>query len=237
MWNLLLYRVAPVICILVNGACIGRLYGFTPAAVFWWVLFWICGSAIHMALHETGHLLGGLCSGYKLVFCQVGPLRLASSGDGKLSLRVRRDRSGQCVMAPASLQRIRYIRYNAGGILVNLLVCAGALPLCRAVPGYGGFFFLQLFFAGLPKLYTNCIPCLSGGCPTDAYILRLLTGNPACRRDYGTYLYVYARRFWGLPVRRQDYTYERTEEGKKAERIYYDALQELLEESEGEKDG
>ena len=72
MWNLLLYRVAPVICILVNGACIGRLYGFTPAAVFWWVLFWICGSAIHMALHETGHLLGGLCSGYKLVFCQVG---------------------------------------------------------------------------------------------------------------------------------------------------------------------
>ena len=48
---------------------------------------------------------------------------------------------------------------------------------------------------------------------------------------------VYARRFWGLPVRRQDYTYERTEEGKKAERIYYDALQELLEESEGEKDG
>lgn len=237
MWNLLLYRVAPAICIVANIACTGHLYGFAPAVVFWWVLGWICGSVAQMALHETGHLLGGLCSGYKLVFFQVGPLRLVSSGDGKLSLRIRWERCGQCVMAPESLWRIRYVRYNAGGILANLLVCTGALLLCRLVTGYGGLFFLQLFFAGLPKLYTNCFPCLSGGCPNDAYILRLLTVNPVCRKDYGTYLYVYARRFWGVPVRRQDYAYERTEEGKKAERIYYDALWDLLEESEEEKEG
>lgn len=232
----LLRRVFPVICILANGICTVICYGISFPAVFVWILCYILGSEIHMALHETGHLLGGLCSGYKLVFWQAGSVRLISSGEGKRSLQIRKERSGQCVMAPRSLQKIRYLWYNAGGMLLNALACACALALWRSGSGYESLFFLQLFFAGLPKLYANCIPCLQNGSPNDGYILRLLSRNPACRKDYGTYLYVYARRFWGVPFRAGDYRYERTAAGKDTDRIYYEALQELLEEEE-KRDG
>lgn len=83
---------------------------------------------MHILLHEAGHLLGGLCSGYRFVSYRVGKT-IWMRRDGRL-VRGRytvAGTGGQCLMAPpgSPYGPFPYILYNAAGGLANL--AAGAL--------------------------------------------------------------------------------------------------------------
>ena len=40
------------------------------------IVFYSISLLIHLIAHECGHLIGGIISGYKLLYFQVGPFRI-----------------------------------------------------------------------------------------------------------------------------------------------------------------
>lgn len=88
------------------------------------------------AVHELGHLACGLCSGYTFVSFRLLRWTWAKDSQGKLRVSAGTGLSGllgQCLMAPSADEgRYRFVLYNAGGGLANLVLgvlCTAALFL------------------------------------------------------------------------------------------------------------
>ena len=83
-------------------------------------------------VHEAGHLLAGLRSGYRFVSFRVLNFTFVREGG---RIRVKRygiaGTGGQCLLAPPDLplEQIPVGWYNAGGVVANLAVLLVALPL------------------------------------------------------------------------------------------------------------
>lgn len=230
-------RIAvPVICLMMDVVCIVLFYPLSWELSAAAVALYAAAAGVLPLLHETGHLLGGKMSGYRLLFLRMGPFLLERDAEGRLRASFGKWRGWQCAMVPGRTERggdCPYRLYNFGGILSDLLACALGLAGCL-MGGMGtgeSLFFLQLLCAGMPRVYWNGIPYLRDGVPTDGYILRLLDREPAVRRDYAAYLQVYAFVCQGSSFDVQAYRYPRDSEGN---RFFYDALQELLWEHEAE---
>lgn len=150
------------------------------------VLFvgFLLGMYLQIAVHEGGHLVFGLLTGYRFCSYRLGSLMLIRE-DGHLRLRRMRiaGTGGQCLMAPPPWRDdLPVALYNAGGCLMNLLcalVCLllwlplrshwlGALPLVWAVVGLG--------FA-----LVNGIPMRVGGVDNDGQNILSLKRDPVAR--------------------------------------------------------
>ncbi|MBQ0071298.1 MAG: hypothetical protein KBS81_05495 [Spirochaetales bacterium] len=92
---------------------------------------------IILIIHEAGHLISGLMSGYSFVSYRIWSLTIIKL-DGKL--RVKRFKltgtAGQCLMKPPlwTEKGIPVRFYNLGGILLNLVCCLLTLPFCFLYP-------------------------------------------------------------------------------------------------------
>ncbi len=88
--------------------------------------------AILIPIHEAGHLICGLLTGYKFVSFRIFNLTFIKT-DGKI--RVKRyavaGTGGQCLLIPPDLplENIPAVWYNAGGVLANIVVLLLILPL------------------------------------------------------------------------------------------------------------
>ena len=118
---------------------------------------------LQTVIHEAGHLLFGLLSGYRFCSFRIGNF-LWLKQDGRL--RCRRYRipgtGGQCLMSPPDPVngKIPYVLYNLGGVFLNLIsaVCFGILCLLTSFfPVLSVFFFLLAIF-GLLFALMNGIP-------------------------------------------------------------------------------
>ena len=126
---------------------------------------------LQTAVHEGGHLLFGLLTGYRFCSYRVGSLMVVRQ-EGRLRLRRLSvaGTGGQCLMAPPPWSRdLPVALYNLGGCLLNLL-CAGLclalwLPLRqRPVPAA---LLLICGLAGLVFALLNGIPMRLGGLDND----------------------------------------------------------------------
>lgn len=92
----------------------------------------IVGIYLQTAVHEAGHLVFGLLSGYRFSSYRIGSLMLLRSG-GKLRLcRLSiAGTGGQCLMRPPEPKngRIPVRLYNLGGAIANLFLSAILLVL------------------------------------------------------------------------------------------------------------
>ncbi len=192
------------------------------------LIFFSIASAIHLALHECGHLIGGFVSGYKLVCVQIGPITVTTDRANMVSLSIKSTRGGQCIMVPRAGKPLHFIAYNLGGVIANAAVCVAGGLILWSHSFYATLFFMELIFAGLLKVAANLIPCLIRSIPNDGYVVKLLSHNPAVQRDYAIYLSLYAALFWGENVIPSDYVYQRNAALNRDELIYYNGIQELI---------
>lgn len=98
---------------------------------------------LEIILHEAGHLIFGLLTGYRFVSFRIGSLILIKNEQG---LRLRKLRiggtGGQCLMDPPPMVdgKMPCVLYNLGGCIVNLLTAALCFGLSflvdEATPGY-----------------------------------------------------------------------------------------------------
>ncbi|MCQ2412802.1 MAG: hypothetical protein MJ057_07595 [Sphaerochaetaceae bacterium] len=114
-------------------------------------------------VHEAGHLIAGLLSGYSFVSYRVFSITLIKL-NGKLKLKrfSLAGTAGQCLMKPPvwTEKGIPVRLYNLGGILLNVLCFVVSLPLCFVVPmaSFGGMFVLSFAVLSAITALMNGIP-------------------------------------------------------------------------------
>ena len=144
---------------------------------------------VNTALHEAGHLVGGLLSGYRFLSYRVFSLTLTRDEGGRLCFRrySLAGTAGQCLMLPpegdgASLP---FVCYHAGGVVMNLVVVVVAVVVLRLT--HPGFFWLSLglmmIFVGLFMALLNGLPLKINGFPNDGRNLLDLSRSPEMRRN------------------------------------------------------
>lgn len=141
----------------------------------------LCGSYwLQIILHEGGHLLCGLLSGYRFLSFRVGSVMWVQTETG---IRLRRFRlpgtGGQCLMVPPEPEGMPVLLYNLGGPLMNVLLALPAVFLAGRVTS--PFLALQLrLFAllGLSLGAMNGIPLKLNGMGNDGYNALHLRDDP-----------------------------------------------------------
>ena len=155
--------------------------------VFWAALWAVVSFFLQIVIHEGGHLVAGLLTGYRFVSFRIFSLTLIRK-DGRYQWRnfSLGGTGGQCLMAPPlrPLEEIDTRWYNLGGVLANIVVSTLALVLmlCFDLPGWAEIFLLTLTFFGYLLALINGIPMKLSGVNNDGYNLLFLEKTPDDKR-------------------------------------------------------
>ena len=146
-----------------------KAYRICVMLVFLYLSFFI-----HIVLHETGHLIFGLMSGYQFSSFRIGTHMLMKE-NGKLVHRKIKiaGTGGQCLMIPPEMVDGKFpvVLYNLGGSIVNLVVAALMIPVFVTVDKssvFALFFFLFIAMGAITGL-SNGIPMRTKTVDNDGY--------------------------------------------------------------------
>lgn len=90
------------------------------------------GFIVQILIHEIGHLIGGIITGWKFLFIQVYRLVLKRTNKG-LKFDVVKDRGFKCILYPESIDA-KALLYTMGGCIINLVTGAIGLIILILVP-------------------------------------------------------------------------------------------------------
>lgn len=175
--------VGPVIA-LIEGESIATVYSNlvhkfslkAVAGIVWMLVAVLLAFIVNIVLHEGGHLVAGLLTGYRFVSFRFFNFTLINK-DGRLQWRnfELAGTGGQCLMAPPDkpLEDIDTRWYNAGGVLANLLIVAFSLVLVWAfdLPHWLNELLIIMAIIGFLIALTNGIPMKLGGVANDGHNL------------------------------------------------------------------
>lgn len=186
--------------------CVGIKDGNFPGRFLFLFLGFCISIALQIILHETGHLIGGLLTGYKFCSFRIGNLQLQRENG---ALRFRRLKlagtGGQCLMTPPEPVdgKIPVMLYNLAGPLMNLLAALLALGgYFLSGGGSVGASLLFLFaFAGLYLALTNGIPLRLGPIDNDGKNAFSLRRDPEAMRAFYLQMAVNSRQTEGERLR------------------------------------
>ncbi len=132
-------------------------------------------------LHEAGHLIFGLLSGYRFSSFRVGSLMLLRTPDGmKLKRLSLAGTGGQCLMIPPE-DRTPYRLYNLGGSIMNALTGLILLPIWL---GTGSLFCASGTIIGFAFALINGVPLRLGTIDNDGYNALSLGRNADALRSF-----------------------------------------------------
>ena len=200
--------IAAKIIMLLTGAVCGIFIIFTmnffgtlvkgPAAFLLMfaeaMIIMYIASFVQTIIHESGHLIFGLITGYKFVSFRIGHFMfIKEKGRLKIKLYNVVGTAGQCLMMPPQWnEKIPYRLYNLGGCIMNAATALFALA-AYFVAGAEGFFALcmaMLAVMGLSMALTNGIPMRVGGISNDGMNAALLGKKENTLRAFWLQLYV-----------------------------------------------
>ncbi len=142
---------------------------------------------LNLILHEAGHLVFGLVTGYK--FCSFRILSFMWVKEGG-KIRLRRfslaGTGGQCLMSPPELVdgQMPAFLYNLGGCFMNLIASVVALMLyfvASDIPFLSELLMMAVL-VGVGIALVNGIPMRMGAVDNDGYNAFSLRRNPEARR-------------------------------------------------------
>ena len=129
-----------------------------------YLLFLLIGIFINTIIHESGHLVAGLISGYKFSSFRILSTCFVKDGD---KVKIKKfsipGTAGQCLMLPPPLDsqgKIPYKLYNWGGCIFNLIFAIIFILLAvifKSSP-FALSFFIMLASTGLVLLVNNGLP-------------------------------------------------------------------------------
>ena len=200
--------IAAKIIMLLTGAVCGIFIIFTmnffgtlvkgPAAFLLMfaeaMIIMYIASFVQTIIHESGHLIFGIITGYKFVSFRIGHFMfIKEKGRLKIKLYNVVGTAGQCLMMPPQWnEKIPYRLYNLGGCIMNAATALFALAAYFAA-GAEGFFALcmaMLAVMGLSMALTNGIPMRVGGISNDGMNAALLGKKENTLRAFWLQLYV-----------------------------------------------
>ena len=143
---------------------------------------------LHIILHEGGHLVCGLLSGYKFVSFRVGSLMLMKS-NGKYMVKKFNipGTGGQCLLDPPGEEPGNYPMklYNLGGGLSNFLFSAAATIIAFSTDSIVlKELLIPFIILGVALGATNLIPMKVSGIANDGYNILSLDKDTAGRKAF-----------------------------------------------------
>ena len=175
-----------------------RLIGLYEEKPFYEVLLSFAGmllimyaaSLFHLILHEAGHLLFGLLSGYKFSSFRIFSFMwIKENGKIKTKRLNIAGTAGQCLMTPPDVSdgRFPYALYNLGGAIMNIAVGTVCLGLSFAFKGILYLSDVMLIFAVFGYLYAiiNGIPMRLGAVDNDGYNVYAMSESSEAMRAFG----------------------------------------------------
>lgn len=158
---------------------------------------------LQIILHEGGHLLFGLLSGYRFRSFRIMNLMLLKTEEGlrfcRLSLA---GTGGQCLLDPADLVdgEMPVFLYNLGGSLLNIIVSGLALLPCLLLPlaPLIRLFLLLFSIIGFGFALMNGVPMRMGTVDNDGYNAISLGRDPAALRAFWIQMKVNQQQSLGL---------------------------------------
>ncbi len=161
------------------------------------VILWLVGLFVgmyasiffHMIIHEAGHLIFGLLSGYRFSSFRIGSFMWVK--DGK-KIKLRRltlvGTGGQCLMTPPDMKDGKFpiVLYNLGGSIINMIFGMLFLALFFLTDSIPFLSILMLIFAVVGFMFAimNGVPMRMGTVDNDGYNAFALTRNVAAMRSF-----------------------------------------------------
>lgn len=148
---------------------------------------------VQAVIHEAGHLIFGLLSGYEFVSFRIGNVMfIKERGVLRIKLYNIVGTGGQCLMMPPPWKdKIPYRLYNFGGCITNLV--SSVLFFCFFLSAPEGIFKIllgMLSAVGFGNVLLNGIPLQIGGISNDGRNALLLGKNEKSLRAFWLQLYV-----------------------------------------------
>lgn len=176
----------------------------TLFSLAWMLICLYAAIYLQTIVHEGGHLIFGLMTGYGFVSFRIGSLMLQRM-DGKLRLMrfSLAGTGGQCLMSPPGQmgEDLPVMLYNFGGALMNLAAAALCLLLnlaCADQPFLSMFLLMNAAF-GLVDAVANGVP-MKGLVNNDGHNALSLRKDPAARRSLWIQLKVNALQAQGVSI-------------------------------------
>jgi len=126
---------------------------------------------LHLLLHEGGHCVAGLLSGYRFVSFRIGNITLLRTNN---KLRIKRfsleGTAGQCLMMPPQkpIDDIPTVLYNLGGVLFNIIFSIiGIIIFILTTSAPVASFSIIFAMIGILLALINGIPMKVGGVSND----------------------------------------------------------------------
>lgn len=202
-------------------------YLSATSLVFAFLLYFL-SSALHLLVHECGHFIGGIVSGYKLLCLQLGPINIVVGKNNKATILWKGSLSGQCVMQPKHIENVRFKAYNMGGIYANVLLLVFSFVFLMMDSLWASLLVVELVCAGVQKVIVNAVPHKTNTVPNDGYIIKILKKDKTIQKDYAMYLRLYGKLFLDEDISPQDFIYEREVSKDEDEMLYYNEIQDIL---------
>ena len=147
------------------------------------ILAMYLGILIHIVVHEAGHLVFGLLSGYQFASFRIGSFMWIKENE---KLRLKRfslaGTGGQCLMAPPDLKngKIPVVLYNLGGSIMNLFVSFICGMICAFIGKVTivSTILMIMVLVGIGSAILNGIPMRLGIVDNDGYNAFSLKRNP-----------------------------------------------------------
>lgn len=189
--------VSGVIYLLIGAFCgflsMRYLSDMAENADFGLYMFYLCAVLLELyiaiflqlIIHESGHLIFGLLTGYKFSSFRIGSfVFMKEEGKTRVYRLSLAGTGGQCLMCPPDMEdgKIPYVLYNLGGVIMNLIAAAFS-ALLYAV-GFLPGFFLIMAVVGLGLALANGVPLRLGAVDNDGYNAMSLGKNPAALRSF-----------------------------------------------------
>lgn len=164
----------------------------------------IIGAFVNIVLHEAGHLVGGLLTGYSFLSFRIFNLTLQKDANGwhwkKFNIA---GTAGQCLMCPPHTEPLPYFWYNVGGVMMNLVIGIINAVLLLFVEMSAIPFSLCAMLLGISIWFIlfNGIPMTPSGVPNDGKNILILWRHPGQRKYFHNMLAVAAEQSLGKRVK------------------------------------
>ncbi len=184
------------------GYVSGKAGGGSIIGLLWEFLLLYAALYAQLILHEAGHLVCGLMTGYRFLSFRIGSVMLVKYADGRKIKRMSLPGTGgQCLMIPPECTdygTFPFRLYNRGGWLMNLLIAAlaaGTYILTKS------FFCLMLAMTGVIIAATNGIPIKTNTITNDGYNTRNLICSVTARKAFADQLRINAASYEGVRMK------------------------------------
>lgn len=167
--------------------------------------FFLLSYYLHIILHEGGHLIFGLMTGYQFSSFRIGGIVFTKKNGiierGSYHLA---GTGGQCLLSPPEMKNGSFpvVLYNLGGCITNLAFSLLILPLAFLLKEniFFGFFAPVFCFCGILIAAMNGIPIQSHLVNNDGYNALSLRNNDAALRGFWIQLKVNALTAQDVPL-------------------------------------